>query len=162
MIETAILAWLLAQPRHSTDIDEPDDHRLTRMSFLAESIGIASNGSRTMAAALLMLAREESGLRRDVQEGQCPPHLCDRGRARSPFQLHRPPSVPHEVWIGWAGAEYGNVQAAAIQAASMLRAGAAKCRGIAGSFAYYATGGQCRYSAAEKREAMTREIERRM
>jgi hypothetical protein len=160
-IETALLSWLLLQPVHKTDIGEPD--RFSRMSQIAEAIAVVSAGNRLMAASLAIVAREESAFRRDVQEGSCPAHLCDRGAARGLPQLHRPPVVPVSVWLGWAGESYQNTLAAFSQAANMLRAGRHKCGDIDGAISYYATGGHCTaYTGAKRRADMIRQLAGRL
>jgi hypothetical protein len=107
--------------------------------------------------------REESGLRRDVQEGRCPPRQCDHGRARGLPQLHWPPAYPRERWIGYAGEGYGPLLLSAIQAANMLRAGRHACGDIGGAFAYYGTGGNCYvYPRAAERARMTIELAGRL
>jgi hypothetical protein len=156
MIEEAILAWLMAQPIHKTDVGEVD--RLSRLSQVAEAIGVVSGGNKLLAASLMIQAREESGLRRDVQVGQCPPKLCDQGAARSLWQLHRPSIAPIGTWMGWAGPDYGNVLAAATQAARALRAGRAMCGNIEGAFAIYATGHSCHRETSRRRAAMAVEL----
>lgn len=156
MIETALIAWLMAQPIHSTDVGEPD--RLSRLSQVSEAIGVVSGGNRLLAATLAVLAVEESGLRRDVHHGQCPALLCDKGKARGLWQLHRPPVVPQGVWVGWAGESYQNTLAAASQAATMLRSGLAKCKTTEGALSYYATGGSCLWMGGTDRAAKARRL----
>lgn len=156
MIEFALLSWFLNQPVHSTDTSEPD--RLSRLSQVSEAIGVVSAGNRLLAATLAVMAVEESGLRRDVHHGECPALLCDRGRARGLWQLHRHPVVPRDVWMGWAGDEYSNTLSAATQAAAMLRAGFARCGTQEGAISYYATGGSCRWTGASDRAEKARRL----
>lgn len=148
-LEAAILTWLMQRPVHKSDIGEVD--RLSRMSQVAEAVGVVSGGNRLMAASLLVIADEESAFRRDVQTGNCPKHECDEGRARSAYQLHRPSTVSREEWLGWAGPDYHNVLGATIQASRLLYAGRHKCGNLEGAMAYYATGGKCEWSRAKAR-----------
>lgn len=149
ILEEALLAWLMSRPIHKSDIGEVD--RLSRLSQVAEAIGVVSGGNRLMAASLLVIADEESAFRRDVQTGNCPAHECDEGRARSAFQLHRPSTVSREAWLSWAGPDYANIFGAALQASKLLYAGRHKCGNIEGAMAYYATGGRCEWSRAKAR-----------
>lgn len=160
MIEAALFSWLMAQPIHSSDRDEPD--RLSRLSQVSEAIGVVSGGNRLLAATLAILAVEESGLRRDVHRGQCPDLLCDRGKARGLWQLHRPPVVSQDVWMGWAGESYQNTLASASQAANMLRAGLSKCKTTEGALSYYGTGYTCFWTGAYPRAAKARRLAGRL
>lgn len=96
-IEAAILTWLLAQPVHHTDVGEPD--RLSRLSQVAEAIGVVSNGNRLLAAQLLVQGSQESGWRLDVAECRCPHPLCDRNKSKGYYQL-RPLMGNGSEWCG--------------------------------------------------------------
>src|SRR5688500_6491462 len=92
---TAILAVLLAGPRHVTDRDEADEAREARFEPLAVAIAVASKGNPESAARLIGEGRGESNFARYVQEGRCEDGprgaRCDPdkngvARARTPWQ----------------------------------------------------------------------------
>jgi len=179
----AILALLLAFPRHGLDLHEPDADRRARLTMVARSIEAAtdaatcSGGSRDvyctpewsgsredLAAVLVMLAELESGLARHVQEGRCRIKIgeCDSGRAVSPWQLQRTRRVSPRVWLLMrSGGEVGT-RIAAVQAASAVGAGFARCKDVEGAVAAYARGLGCKWEHAPKRVAFYRRVRARL
>ena len=58
-------------------------------SAIAEVSGDAPRPPREWAALLLTIGYHESTFSLRIQRGQCKPHECDHGRARSAWQLHK-------------------------------------------------------------------------
>ena len=63
------------------------------------------------AAFLLAFGWHESNFSLRIAQGRCKPHECDRGKARSPWQLHRV-GMTEERWAQMQGVEHVNEQAA--------------------------------------------------
>lgn len=161
-MKALILAYFLAQPWHVTDGAETLEYRTQRLGQVAQAITEVANNNKILAALLAVTAAQESGLRRDVQFGACPEHLCDRGRAVGLAQLHRPPSVSIETWRSWAGPEYENQLAAFTQAANLLRHGLNACRSLEGAIGLYATGLICEAKQSTGRARAARELARKL
>jgi hypothetical protein len=157
--ETFVFAWLMAQPMHVTDLDEPEFNepdRLSRMSQIAEAVTIVGDGSRITVATLLVTMKRESAFRWDVQSGNCPSASrpkseCDGGAARGLAQLHRPSAYPKERWMSWAGPEYLNLVYSLTQAKAMIDGAFSSCRSLEGAISRYATGNLCYWSGAQER-----------
>lgn len=103
----AILSYLLAQPVHKSDSDEPPESRRERVAEVARAIASVAGKDAGKAAFLAVQAVHESGLRRDVLSCNCPRHECDRGKARGAWQLHRIPERP-EIWSLVCGGDYAS------------------------------------------------------
>lgn len=161
-MKAAILAFLLAQPWHVTDGAETLEYRTERLGHVAAAIADVSGSNRLVAATLAITAVQESGLRRDVQLGACPAHLCDRGKAIGLWQLHQPPSVDKSVWLGWAGEGYESQRAAAERAANLLRHGLTVCGSLEGAIGLYATGLICDSKHSGPRASKARELARKL
>lgn len=153
---------LRAFPVHVTDRDEPGESREARLERVAEAIDSATEDPLERAA-LLTLARYESGLARYVQEGRCADgprgsRECDSGRSVGLFQL-RPnanhPEVPESL---------GGQAAMALR---LWRGARVRCRSsvpdeLAGAFSAYGTGGGCGASWAKGRAEHLRRLRARL
>lgn len=153
--ESPTLRALRAIPVHTMDIkeEEPQEHRDKRLRVIAEAIDEAAN-EPLVRAALIVLARRESGLAAYVYENRCEDGPrgeaeCDSGKATGPFQLHtnrNHPEIPESI------------RKQAEIAASLWRFGRKRCRRVvndelAGAFASYGSGGKCAPSKSSKSRA---------
>ena len=175
----AISIILTSLPVPKVDQDEPE--RIRRLQSIAISIARASNRAtcreefkaedckpiagdvNELAAQLIVLANSESNLKRNVHADECGPHECDavryrlKGvvhiihRARSLWQLHKAPSWTDAHWQAISGTSQAATNLAAWDAAKLLAGGRGTCGSTAGSFASYATGGQCKHHEAQRR-----------
>jgi|SRR3990172_333543 len=177
MIE-AILAVLLSFAVSTRDqIPETQAERTERLRVVATAIAWAADratcyeqsspcravlGDRELAAAVLIVqARRESSLRRDVQIGQCRPHECDRGRAKGPWQTHHAPWIEsREQWQSYASLEQSHVQRAAWRTLT-LWAGASS-KGLHCGFARLAGWGVCWGDYGHDRAAETLRVAARL
>jgi hypothetical protein len=175
----AIAVILTSLPVPKVDQDEPN--RIQRLQSIAISIARASNKAtcreefktedckpisgdvNELAAQLIVLANSESHLMRNVHADECGPHQCDavryriKGvthivhRARSLWQLHRAPNWTDAHWEAIRGTTQEATNLAAWDVAKLLSGGRGLCGNTAGSFAAYATGGQCSHKSAQRR-----------
>ncbi len=111
----AILSLLLGLPPHISDRDELPQDRHDRLTVVAQDIATASRGSLQVASALITLGSFESHYARWVGLGcvGAPPAgvgNCDKGKARSYWQLHRA-GCP-----AWASGEQSGLAACAARA----------------------------------------------
>lgn len=81
---------------------------------IAEVSRDAPRSPREWAALLMTIGYHESTFSLRIQRGECKPHECDRGRARSSWQLHRN-TFTAPIWDQLHGLENTRVQ---VQAAS--------------------------------------------
>jgi hypothetical protein len=155
---------LSLQPWHG-DVESRSARRI-RLGAIAIAIASVSRGDRELAALLIEQGRAESHYAEHVHAGRCgkhpksPPGECDRLLARSPWQVHRPPSMPLAQWDALRGSSLTATTAAASLAARALRQGRASCGGIVGpmrgAVSLAATGSSCRWPGAEARAARAR------
>lgn len=132
--------------------DEGEEQRAKRLDEIASAIVHASQGSRRRAAALLALGHHESNWARYVGDGcqDVPDGApdCDRGKARSYWQVHR--SVCPRAWGD------DSLDAYARCADRVFWRAVRRCRErsrhgeIAGGFSGY-TGASCNWGLAAKR-----------
>jgi hypothetical protein len=88
-------AWVRAAmeslPCYVEDRGDPD--KSAQLDAIAAAIADVSidapRSPREWAALLLTIGYHESTFSLRIQRGQCKPHECDRGRARSAWQLHK-------------------------------------------------------------------------
>lgn len=151
--ESPTLRVLRAVPVHTMDRkeDEPPARRDARLRVMADAIDGAAK-DRVVRAALIVLARRESGLAAYVYEGRCadgpPGEQCDDGKATGPWQLHATDDGPVPE----------SIDEQAAMAASVWRFGRKRCRRmvpdeLAGAFASYGSGGKCSPSKSSKARA---------
>lgn len=158
--ETPTLRVLRGMPVHNWDTHEgeSEERRNERLRVMAKAIDGASN-ERIVRAALLVLARRESGLAAYVYEDRCSDGPageleCDRGKANGPWQLW--PTKRQPVPKSIAGQ--------AKLAAKLWRFGRSRCRQmvddeVEGAFSSYGSGGKCAPgNSSEARAAETRRI----
>lgn len=73
--------------------DRGDPDKSAQLDGIAAAIAEVSHDAprppREWAALLLTIGYHESTFSLRIQRGQCKPHECDRGRARSAWQLHK-------------------------------------------------------------------------
>jgi len=73
--------------------DRGDPDKTAQLDAIASAIAEVSHDAprpaREWAALLLTIGYHESTFSLRIQRGQCKPHECDNGRARSAWQLHK-------------------------------------------------------------------------
>lgn len=125
-----------------------------------------------VAAELIELANAETALRANVHRDECGPHQCDAlryrvfhtntwvidHRARSLWQLHKPPTWSSEHWAAISGDSQRATNQSAWDAAKLLAGGRGVCGSTAGAFAAYATGGRCQHPQSARRAVATEHI----
>lgn len=98
--------------------DRGDPDKSAQLEGIAAAIAEVSRDAprapREWAALLLTIGYHESTFSLRIQRGQCKPHECDRGRARSAWQLHKN-LFTAPIWDQLHGVENTRVQ---VQAAS--------------------------------------------
>jgi hypothetical protein len=98
--------------------DRGDPDKSAQLDGIAAAITEVSRDAprppREWAALLLTIGYHESTFSLRIQRGQCKPHECDRGRARSAWQLHKN-LFTAPIWDQLHGIENTRVQ---VQAAS--------------------------------------------
>jgi len=98
--------------------DRGDPDKAAQLDAIASAIAEVSHEAprapREWAALLLTIGYHESTFSLRIQRGQCKPHECDNGRARSAWQLHKN-LFTAPIWDQLHGIENTRVQ---VQAAS--------------------------------------------
>jgi hypothetical protein len=98
--------------------DRGDPEKDAQLDAIAAAVAEVSREAprppREWAALLLTIGYHESTFSLRIHRGQCKPHECDRGRARSAWQLHKN-LFTAPVWDQLHGIEHTRVQ---VQAAS--------------------------------------------
>lgn len=161
--ERGTLAVLRGFPVHFTDRDESPEKRDARLAEVASAIDAVTENP-VERAALLTLARHESGLASYVHENRCAEgprgdKECDRGNSKGIFQLK--PNANHPT-IPDSTLEQADI------ALRLWRGGRASCARVvhddlAAAFNFYGTGGSCAPSKWSKARAdMTRRIAGRL
>jgi hypothetical protein len=164
----AALAWLSAQPVHHLDVETPEE-RAVRL----ETIAVAADAavSRTtwkgprieLLAAVLVTGKFEGGdFAQHIHEDRCRPNECDRGKAKSSWQLHAIPDFPLARWFFVGGSDEASTQRAADEATRRLVRSFGTCatRGQPGwtaAFSLYGSGYTCELTQFAYR---TREMQR--
>lgn len=171
-----ILLWL---PPYYADEEAPEarEARLGRVAVAIHSAG----ASLTCAAAdaeddcrpkwrrsrteleLLLLTQGfwESRYARHVHRGNCLPHECDEGRARSPWQLQRGGHLGPEVWLKINDDTQGATSLAALHAGIALSRAYSRCRTVPGAVSMYATGKRCTWSGTAERLSWLKRVRAR-
>jgi hypothetical protein len=113
-------AWVRAAmeslPCYVEDRGDPDKAKQLDdiAAAIAEVSREAPRAPREWAALLLTIGYHESTFSLRIQRGQCKPHECDNGRARSAWQLHKN-LFTAPIWDQLQGVENTRIQ---VQAAS--------------------------------------------
>src|SRR5215216_1305670 len=98
--------------------DRGDAQKAPQLDAIAAAVADVSREAprapREWAALLLTIGYHESTFSLRIQRGQCKPHECDNGRARSAWQLHKN-LFTAPIWDQLHGIENTRVQ---VQAAS--------------------------------------------
>ncbi len=162
--ETPTLRVLRAMPVHYWDKHEEEspERRDERLRVMASAIDEAAK-DRLVRAALIVLARRESGLAAYVYEDRCSDgehgeFECDSGLAKGPWQLHATDNGPVP----------DSIAKQAKMAAAVWRFGRKRCRRmvsdeLVGAFASYGSGGKCAPGKSSKARANeTRAVVRRL
>jgi hypothetical protein len=93
--------------------DRGDPEKSAQLDAIAAAIAEVSKDAprapREWAALLLTIGYHESTFSLRIQRGQCKPHECDNGRARSAWQLHRN-LFTAPVWDQLHGIENTSIQ----------------------------------------------------
>lgn len=93
--------------------DRGDPDKSAQLDAIALAVAEVSKDAprppREWAALLLTIGYHESTFSLRIQRGQCKPHECDRGRARSAWQLHKN-LFTAPVWDQLHGIENTEVQ----------------------------------------------------
>lgn len=108
-------AWVRAAmdslPCYVEDRDDPE--KVAQLDAIAAAVAEVSQDAprapREWAALLLTIGHHESTFSLRIQRGQCKPYECDRGRARSAWQLHKN-LFTAPVWDQLHGIENTKVQ----------------------------------------------------
>jgi hypothetical protein len=86
-----VRAAMESLPTYVEDRGDPD--KSAQLDAIAAAIADVSRDAprspREWAALLLTIGYHESTFSLRIQRGQCKPHECDQGRARSAWQLHK-------------------------------------------------------------------------
>lgn len=134
-----ILSILLSMPPSHHDT-ETDAERKQRLSVVAQSIVVASEGDAEVAAFLIMTGDKETKLARHIHEGRCKSYECDGGMAATLWQVWRLESMSEEHWESMQGSNLEATTAAARYAARLYRMKSNYCRSPIGGISAYATG----------------------
>jgi len=138
-LEATVLAMLIAlpgaEPAHS--------------QVIADAVAEAACGDKLLAAELVAVGFYESGFTPRIQEGRCRSYECDKGRARSYWQMQRT-SFSRDTWDSMVGLDHEGILTAAQTAGTILLAGRKACRTVSGTLSWYATG-RCYWSGARYR-----------
>ena len=186
---TQILTVLLTLQPYFGDQESPAE-RTERLEIIAKAIDYASaratcsgafeewvgcrpvwRGDRTsLAAALIVVAQNESNLALHVHQGRCKPKECDAivdrnpqgervvvHQARSLWQVHYS-SLIREEWPNMAGTSLWATSDAAWASARMLAGHRSRCLTDTGMFGGYGTGGSCMSPSAQRRAAQTARV----
>ena len=183
----AILAVALTLPAYSGDQETPNQ-RLERVSVIARAVDKASakatcahklpegsprcrrvwpGSQRELAALLLTQAWHESRLAEHVHADRCGPLECDRGFAKSLWQVHASGNLPKARWLTIGGTDQESTDRAAKAATRYLAGARARCgrmtRGTGADWAAYtiagyATGNECTWKGAKGRAATMRRL----
>lgn len=113
--ETNHAAWVRAAmdalPCYVEDRQDPD--KSAQLEAIAAAVAEVSKDAprapREWAALLLTIGYHESTFSLRIQRGQCKPYECDRGRARSAWQLHKN-LFTAPIWDQLHGVENTKVQ----------------------------------------------------
>lgn len=136
-------------PRHVTDRDEPAELRAGRLRSASSAIRKAAAGDAYLAKALAIHGLFETHFARYVGEGRCHDgpkgSRCDEGRARTYFQVWE--TTCPKAWAEPQGS-VAELEAAAVCAANILRAGRARCGTPEGMFAAMWGSGRCKLEKA--------------
>ena len=129
-----------------------------------------AHDANQVAAELTELAQAETDLRSNVHRDECGQHQCDavrirvKGtvlvmhRARSLWQLHRPPAWTAERWAAISGSTQQATDAAAWEAAKLLAGYRGMCRGTtADAFAGYGAGRCVKENESSRKRARATE-----
>jgi hypothetical protein len=108
-------AWVRAAmdalPCFHEDRGDPD--KSAQLDGIAAAVAEVSRDAprppREWAALLLTIGYHESAFSLRIQRGQCKPHECDRGKARSAWQLHKN-LYTAPIWDQLHGIEHTAVQ----------------------------------------------------
>lgn len=186
---TQILTVLLTLQPYFGDQESPDE-RVERMVVIAKAIDYASargtcsgafeewvecrpiwrSDQESLAAALIVIAQNESNLALHVHQGRCGPKECDAimvrnaqgervlyHQARSLWQVHYS-SLIREEWPNMAGTSLWSTSDAAWASARMLAGHRRRCLTDTGMFGGYGTGGSCTSPSAQRRAAQTARV----
>lgn len=123
---------------------------------ISDAIAETANGDKLLAAELATIGFYESGFLARIQEGRCRKDECDKGRARTYYQLQKT-SYSRDAWDAMVGPEYEAILIATQTAGTVLLAGRKACKSVEGTLAFYATGG-CRWSGARYRAKMVNRL----
>lgn len=138
-----------SRPAHFTDRDEPADARAVRLAKADRAMVKAAAGDQYILRALRVHARFETHFARYVGEGRCEDgpvgSRCDEGRARTYFQVWE--ATCPKAWAEPQGS-LAELEAAAVCAARVLRAGRARCGTSEGMFAAMWGSGRCKLEKA--------------
>ena len=108
-------AWVRAAmdalPCYHEDRGDPD--KSAQLDSIAAAVAEVSREAprppREWAALLLTIGHHESTFSLRIHRGQCKPHECDRGKARSAWQLHKN-LYTAPIWDQLHGIEHTQVQ----------------------------------------------------
>lgn len=154
-----ILLTLSRLHPHFSDIDEPIEHRHSRLEVIANAIEKACNivtcidksneckpiyhDRAECAATLIVLGQIESGFAYHVHKNECKPHECDKGKAIGLWQTHKINAWNDEQWNSMKGDSLEATTATALYTAKLIAGGVGQCGTLAGSISRYNNGRRC-------------------
>lgn len=144
--EAIIFAMLVALPGRTPE------HAATIATAVAEAAG----DDKLLAAELVATGFFESGFTARIQDGRCRPYECDKGKARSYWQMQRT-SFSRDTWDSMLGLDHEGIVLAAKTASVILLAGRRACRTVTGTLSWYATG-RCSWSGAHWRAKLVNRL----
>ncbi len=108
---TQVLAALLALPTFHEDV--ADERKPAQLAAVAHEVAQlkppAGVGAKEWRALVVAVGQAESGFSLRIMEGNCKPFECDRGRARSNWQMQKN-RLNEAVWDELQGFESLRVQ----------------------------------------------------
>lgn len=184
-----ILTVLLGLQPYYTD-DEAPDARVERLTTIAKAIDYASargtcsgafeewvecrpvwsGDQESLAAALIVVAQNESNLALHIHQGRCREHECDATiirdaagnrvrihQARSMWQVHYC-SLIREEWSNMNGTSLWATSDAAWASAKLLAGNRSRCKTTMGMFGGYGSGASCTSPGARSRAAQAERV----
>lgn len=150
ILETVAVMMLACPGVHSAEYAEPVAEALQNIPWDAPE--------QRKAALVMTVGCFESRWLERIQAGQCHKDECDRGRARSFFQLQHTWAT-RDNWSDLLGLEHANIYSATDSAIRVLRSGLSTCHSVRGALSYYAVG-RCAWGGVNSRVSFERRLER--
>ncbi len=158
-LEAALLVILQSLPGYyEDDRAEPWIDRTERFSDISTAIVSVSAGNVHRMALLAMKAWFETRLSWRIHADRCRPDECDRGLAKSLFQLQQTGNLTKAQWDAFGGLSLEATIRAARHANLVLNRSFKLCKSVTGAISMYATGRHCSWGFARRRTHMYEQI----